>query len=126
MTKILELTWGVRMSAGETDITRREVIVAGAAVASLGAPGLGQALAAPFSEGQNEVSLALHVNGVRHDLNLEPRVTLLDTLRERLNLRGTKKGLRHRAAWSVYRPHRRTPRPVMPHLGGSGRRRCAR
>jgi xanthine dehydrogenase iron-sulfur cluster and FAD-binding subunit A len=32
------------------------------------------------------------VNGVRHDLNLEPRVTLLDTLRERLNLCGTKKG----------------------------------
>jgi xanthine dehydrogenase YagS FAD-binding subunit len=31
------------------------------------------------------------VNGVRHDLNLEPRVTLLDTLRERLNLCGTKK-----------------------------------
>jgi xanthine dehydrogenase YagT iron-sulfur-binding subunit len=34
----------------------------------------------------------LQVNGVRHDLNLEPRVTLLDTLRERLNLCGTKKG----------------------------------
>jgi hypothetical protein len=32
------------------------------------------------------------VNGVRHDLNLESRVTLLDTVRERLNLCGTKKG----------------------------------
>jgi xanthine dehydrogenase YagT iron-sulfur-binding subunit len=80
------------MPAGETDITRREVIVAGAAVASLAALGPSQALAVPFSEGQNEVSLALHVNGVRHDLKLEPRVTLLDTLRERLNLCGTKKG----------------------------------
>ena len=80
------------MSAGETDPTRREVITAGATVASLAALGPGQALAAPFAGRQNEVSLALQVNGVRHDLNLEPRVTLLDTLRERLNLCGTKKG----------------------------------
>src|ERR1700685_1197379 len=81
------------MSAGETDPTRREVVVAGATIASLAALGPGQALAAvPFAGRQNEVSLALQVNGVRHDLNLEPRVTLLDALRERLNLCGTKKG----------------------------------
>ena len=64
------------MSAGETDPTRREVIIAGATVASLAALGPGQALAVPFSAGQNEVSLALHVNGMRHDLNLEPRVRM--------------------------------------------------
>jgi xanthine dehydrogenase YagT iron-sulfur-binding subunit len=81
------------MSAGETDPARREVIIAGATVASLAALGLGQAPAVPFAGRQNQVvSLALQVNGVRHDLNLEPRVTLLDTLRERLNLCGTKKG----------------------------------
>jgi xanthine dehydrogenase YagT iron-sulfur-binding subunit len=80
------------MSGGESDITRREVIVAGAAVASLAVLGPGQALAVPSSGDQNELPVALHVNGVRHDLNLEPRVTLLDTLRERLNLCGTKKG----------------------------------
>ena len=80
------------MSAGETDPTRREVSIAGATVASLAALGPGQALAVPFAGRQNEVPLALQVNGVRHDLNLEPRVTLLDTLRERLNLCGTKKG----------------------------------
>lgn len=80
------------MSAGETDRSRREVIVAGATVASLAAFNPGQALAVPLAGQQNEVSLALQVNGVRHDLNLEPRVTLLDTLRERLNLCGTKKG----------------------------------
>src|SRR5580692_3448537 len=80
------------MSAGETDPTRREVIIAGATVASLAALGPGQALAVPFAGRQNEVPLALQVNGVRHGLNLEPRVTLLDTLRERLNLCGTKKG----------------------------------
>jgi xanthine dehydrogenase YagT iron-sulfur-binding subunit len=37
--------------------------------------------------------LSLRVNGVRHDFELEdPRVTLLDFLRERLHLTGTKKG----------------------------------
>ena len=36
--------------------------------------------------------LALRVNGVEHRLAIEPRVTLLDALRERLGLTGTKKG----------------------------------
>jgi xanthine dehydrogenase YagT iron-sulfur-binding subunit len=34
----------------------------------------------------------LNVNGVAHELEVEPRVTLLDALRERVGLRGTKKG----------------------------------
>jgi xanthine dehydrogenase YagT iron-sulfur-binding subunit len=38
-------------------------------------------------------AISLTVNGVRHDAELEdPRVTLLDLLRERLDLTGTKKG----------------------------------
>jgi xanthine dehydrogenase YagT iron-sulfur-binding subunit len=37
--------------------------------------------------------ISLTVNGVRHDIELDdPRVTLLDLLRERLDLTGTKKG----------------------------------
>jgi len=37
--------------------------------------------------------IALTVNGARHEVLLEdPRVTLLDLLRERLHLTGTKKG----------------------------------
>jgi xanthine dehydrogenase YagT iron-sulfur-binding subunit len=36
--------------------------------------------------------LALRVNGIEHRLAIEPRVTLLDALRERLGLTGTKKG----------------------------------
>jgi xanthine dehydrogenase YagT iron-sulfur-binding subunit len=42
-----------------------------------------------------EVPITLNVNGQTHQLRLEPRVTLLDTLRERLNLFGTKKGCDH-------------------------------
>ena len=39
------------------------------------------------------LSVSLTVNGVRHDVALDdPRVTLLDLLRERLALTGTKKG----------------------------------
>lgn len=39
--------------------------------------------------------LQLEVNGIKHDLNVEPRVTLLDLLREQLGLTGTKKGCDH-------------------------------
>jgi xanthine dehydrogenase YagT iron-sulfur-binding subunit len=37
-------------------------------------------------------NVALTVNGRRHALDLDPRVTLLDALREHLGLTGTKKG----------------------------------
>jgi len=39
-----------------------------------------------------KVSLQLEVNGVLHKLSVEPRVTLLDLLREQLHLTGSKKG----------------------------------
>lgn len=41
------------------------------------------------------VPIALRVNGADHHLMAEPRVTLLDALRERLHLFGTKKGCDH-------------------------------
>lgn len=41
------------------------------------------------------VQVALKVNGKTHDLRLDPRTTLLDCLRENLNLPGTKKGCDH-------------------------------
>jgi len=34
----------------------------------------------------------LRVNGIEHELQLDPRVSLLDTLREHIGLTGTKKG----------------------------------
>ncbi len=36
--------------------------------------------------------ISLTINGDRHELEVDPRVTLLDLLRERLDLTGTKKG----------------------------------
>lgn len=41
------------------------------------------------------VKVTLRVNGTEHILNIEPRVTLLDALRERLDLTGSKKGCNH-------------------------------
>ena len=41
---------------------------------------------------KEKIGLILKINGVQHQLNIEPRVTLLDALREYLGLTGTKKG----------------------------------
>lgn len=39
--------------------------------------------------------ISLKINGVEQTVNIEPRVTLLDVLRERVGLTGTKKGCNH-------------------------------
>jgi xanthine dehydrogenase YagT iron-sulfur-binding subunit len=72
--------------------TRRELVAGGAAIPiAMGlAPGAAaqpQATAAPAL-----VTVNLTVNGKRHTLMLDPRSTLLDVLREHLDLTGTKKG----------------------------------
>jgi xanthine dehydrogenase YagT iron-sulfur-binding subunit len=41
------------------------------------------------------IAVELDVNGSRHRLDLDPRATLLDTLRERIGLEGAKKGCDH-------------------------------
>jgi xanthine dehydrogenase YagT iron-sulfur-binding subunit len=41
------------------------------------------------------VAVELEVNGSRHLLDLDPRATLLDTLREQIGLHGAKKGCDH-------------------------------
>lgn len=42
-----------------------------------------------------DVEVKLRVNGIEHALTVEPWTTLLDALRERLNLTGSKKGCNH-------------------------------
>jgi xanthine dehydrogenase YagT iron-sulfur-binding subunit len=39
-----------------------------------------------------QVKVTLDINGKKHKMSLEPRTTVLDLLRERMNLTGTKKG----------------------------------
>jgi xanthine dehydrogenase YagT iron-sulfur-binding subunit len=69
---------------------RRFLGTASAATLIMASPKSAEAAAEP-SPRQSE-SVALTVNGRRHALDLEPRVTLLDALREHLGLTGTKKG----------------------------------
>jgi xanthine dehydrogenase YagT iron-sulfur-binding subunit len=44
---------------------------------------------------EGTVPVSFRVNGQKHDLQLDPRTTLLDCLREELSLTGTKKGCDH-------------------------------
>jgi xanthine dehydrogenase YagT iron-sulfur-binding subunit len=79
---------------------RRTVLKAGATVAAMiGVAQPTEAAATPEDEtaasaasGPAAVDIKLHVNGAAHRVTVEPRVTLLDALRERLALTGTKKG----------------------------------
>ena len=73
--------------------TRREIVASGAAIPI--ALGLSSGAAAQPSAGatpSKAVSVNLTINGTRHALTLDPRTTILDLLRERLDLTGTKKG----------------------------------
>jgi xanthine dehydrogenase YagT iron-sulfur-binding subunit len=78
---------------------RRDFIKKATALASLAivSPALVKAgendekIAALFEK----IPLHIEINGVAHSLSVEPRVTLLDLLREQLNLTGTKKGCDH-------------------------------
>ncbi|WP_271065544.1 aldehyde dehydrogenase iron-sulfur subunit PaoA [Caulobacter sp. NIBR1757] len=73
-------------------MSRREVMIAGAVtVAGAASPAAGQAA----SEAPASAVVGLTVNGKRHELTLDTRTSLLDALREHLNLTGTKKGCDH-------------------------------
>jgi xanthine dehydrogenase YagT iron-sulfur-binding subunit len=49
----------------------------------------------PLELAKGNVPLTLRVNGETHNLHIDPRTTLLDCLRENLDLPGTKKGCDH-------------------------------
>lgn len=68
-----------------------------AALATLGASLRGRAEAAPAAVDPQPQTMpvSLEINGTRHDLTLDTRTTLLDALREHLDLNGSKKGCDH-------------------------------
>ncbi len=73
------------------EITRRECVsVLGASIGGVafGVPAYAAASA-------NGVAVSLRINGSEHRVTIDPRVTLLDLLRENLGLTGTKKGCDH-------------------------------
>ena len=80
----------------EGDVSRRRFLGGSAAAAGL-STGSRWARAAPGPQGSGAsgsdmVDVTLEVNGRKHALRLEPRVSLLDAVREELRLTGTKKG----------------------------------
>ena len=75
-----------------TLITRRTILTGGAVLA-------GAAISPTFSAGadretdsSNKATVRMIVNCHEHELTLDPRTTVLDALREHLQLTGTKKG----------------------------------
>jgi xanthine dehydrogenase YagT iron-sulfur-binding subunit len=79
--------------------TRRKFLKASAAASGAVAAGplVPDAEAAVVAESAKQaapatVNVLLRVNGADHQVMIDPRTTLLDTLRERLHLTGTKKG----------------------------------
>jgi xanthine dehydrogenase YagT iron-sulfur-binding subunit len=85
-------------------ISRRDFLRGGAAAGALGSAGLlvldgaeAKAPGAPRTEagvevwGPGEVPIRLRINGKSHDFKVEPRTTLLDALRDRLEMTGAKR-----------------------------------
>jgi xanthine dehydrogenase YagT iron-sulfur-binding subunit len=79
------------------EVTRRTVIESGtAAVLLYNLSHSADAASPPTNESASlPVPVELHVNGQPHTLQLDPRTTLLDALREHLVLTGSKKGCDH-------------------------------
>ena len=87
---------------GPFRVSRRTVLEGTAAVAVLGsiAPDLAHAEAPPLPGARDpnlsvRIPVTLTVNGKDHALDLDPRTTLLDALREHIGLTGSKKGCDH-------------------------------
>ena len=94
------------VSPGRWPLSRREVMQASAALATLHAGGMAEAqpatamparAAAPAAAEPpvQMLQVSLRVNGRDHALTLDSRTSVLDALRESLNLKGTKKGCDH-------------------------------
>jgi xanthine dehydrogenase YagT iron-sulfur-binding subunit len=82
------------MADEQDDLSRREFI--GSAIAAGSAMGLGMhPVQADQAAPAAVTDVTLHVNGREHRVSIDPRVTLLDALREILHLTGTKKGCDH-------------------------------
>src|SRR5262249_34335539 len=78
------------------NVSRRDFLkTAGISSLAAGVAGVaevdGQTSAGPRAVGPGEVPVQLMVNGKRLDLRIEPRVTLLDAIRNRADMTGNKR-----------------------------------
>lgn len=80
----------------EIEVKRRALMAASVATAAVGAvASRAGAQIPPASPPAATLKVSFTVNGRPRDLDLDPRTTLLDALREGLHLGGTKKGCDH-------------------------------
>ena len=77
----------------DSGFSRRDFFksVSAGAVAAAVVTGTDATAQGPAAVGPGEVAIALTINGQRHQLSVEPRVTLLDALRTRLDITGQKR-----------------------------------
>jgi xanthine dehydrogenase YagT iron-sulfur-binding subunit len=78
---------------GNFDLSRRDVLKLGAAATAAPLVAHAQQQSGPEAPVAHDVTL--NVNGKTHTLKLDTRTSLLDALREHLQLTGTKKGCDH-------------------------------
>jgi len=83
------------MTDQRPDVTRREFVGAAIGGAILVPAPLAAQIVKTGDAAHATLSINLSINNEKHTLEVEPRVTLLDALRERLQLTGTKKGCDH-------------------------------
>ncbi len=79
---------------GLCEISRRGILVGGAATAALATVSVAEAQPAPQPQPAT-MKVTMTVNGRRRSLDVDTRTTLLDALRENLQLTGSKKGCDH-------------------------------
>jgi xanthine dehydrogenase YagT iron-sulfur-binding subunit len=93
-----EVGWGLRVTPSRREFVTTALaaafVLAAAPVAARAQP-LAASLATPARPEPVASTVTLKINGRPVTLNIEPRVTLLDALREYANLTGTKKGCDH-------------------------------
>ncbi len=83
-------------SVSEVEFSRRGLLAGSAATAVIVAsPAGAAAMTPPKADATPTMPVRFKVNGEKRALNLDPRTTLLDALREHLHLTGTKKGCDH-------------------------------
>jgi len=78
----------------DTDVSRRDffkTVGAGSVVAAVVQVGSDVDAQGPPAVGPGDVAITLTINGQRHQLKVEPRVTLLDAMRTRLDITGMKR-----------------------------------
>jgi xanthine dehydrogenase YagT iron-sulfur-binding subunit len=82
-------------TSGSPEVSRRGILAGGAAAVAVTQVPAVEAQTAPRQPAPAKAKIAMTVNGKRRELELDTRTTLLDALREHLQLVGTKKGCDH-------------------------------